>query len=271
MSEMPESGGAARCWRWPVGCGLALAVGTGLLVLLSWGVQAARESAHQTQCQNHVKQWMLAFHNYHDAFESLPIASVRKADGTPIRSWRVSMTPYLDASRFYIEYDHDAAWDEAHNREVADDYRSAVLQCPSRDHTDGVLITDYVVVTGPGTAFPDDGTTSLADITDGLENTILLLEIDRSDIYRSEPRDLRIDDMSFVINDPSRPSVSSSHPDGVTVGFADGAVYRLDPSIRPETLRALLTIAGGEDVKRDDLILGDKETSRVLGERTEGE
>jgi prepilin-type processing-associated H-X9-DG protein len=257
--------------RKSIGCAAIVLIGACVAMLLGHVIQQLREAAHGTQCRNNLKQWTLAFHNYHDIHRTFPLASTNETDGTRVRSWRVALTPLLDSSPFYNEYNHDESWDTAQNRRVAATYRSPVLWCPSQDHRNGVLTTDYVVVCGPGTAFPDDRTTSLADITDGPENTILLMEIDRSDIYWSEPRDLRIDQMSFRINDPSRPSISSAHPGGVTVGFADGAVYRLDPSIRPETLRALLTIAGGENVKRDDLIRGNKETSRVLGERTEGE
>jgi len=95
---------------------------------------------------------------------------------------------------------------------------------------------------------------SLPDITDGPENTILIVEVADSAIHWMEPRDLSIETISFRINDKTKPCLSSHHPDGPLVGFADGEVFRVSRDIPPETLRALLTATGGEDIDRDELV-----------------
>ena len=87
------------------------------------------------------------------------------------------------------------------------------------------------------------------DFHDGPSNTILLTEIADSDIGWLEPKDLVLDQMSLTINDKSRPSISCSRRRGPYIVFADFIhAYSVSSSLSPDTLRALVTIDGGEEV-----------------------
>ena len=132
-----------------------------------------------------------------------------------------------------------------------------VLHCPSDPDRGGSTETQFVAVVGPGTMFPSDGTSRrLADVTDGPENTLIVVEVVNAGIHWMEPKELDWGTMSFRLNDRTYPSVSSNHPfrgsryPGPHVLTVNDMVTNLPRNLHPETLRALLTIAGGERINR---------------------
>jgi len=70
----------------------------GILVgLLLPAVQAAREAARRMQCQNNVKQLMLATHNFESAFKGFPMGAEFEV-GT---AWSSLLLPYLEQNSVY--------------------------------------------------------------------------------------------------------------------------------------------------------------------------
>ncbi|MDR0390979.1 MAG: DUF1559 domain-containing protein, partial [Planctomycetaceae bacterium] len=63
-----------------------------LIALLLPAVQAAREAARRMQCSSHMKQYLLALHNYHDANDAIPPAKMGATD------WGANfvLLPYLE-------------------------------------------------------------------------------------------------------------------------------------------------------------------------------
>jgi prepilin-type processing-associated H-X9-DG protein len=92
----------------------------------------------------------------------------------------------------------------------------------------------------------------ITEITDGLTDTILLVEVADSLIYWAQPEDLRFDKLTFTINGGKRQQISSYHRLGANVVFCDGSVRLLKKSASPQLVKAKLTIDGGEQVPPSD-------------------
>lgn len=223
---------------------LAVLVVFGMGTCLFRAIGNARATAIAMAAQCHLNQLQLALHNYHDAYGCFPPAYVVDNRGKPIHSWRVLILPFIEEKELYEAYRFDEPWNGPNNLKLANQMPK-IYHLPN-DPTP-TSTTNIVTVVGSETAFPGSDCTRIDDFTDGLDHTILLAEITSSGICWMEPRDLRVEDMSFTVNDPKRPSISSSRRRGPYVVFADSIhTYRLSPVLAPETLQALTTRAGGE-------------------------
>jgi len=196
-------------------------------------VQAAREAARRSQCTNNLKQIALALHNYHDTYKTFPPAVLTDEDGTPYRSWRVAILPFIEQQYLADMYDDNEPWDSPVNMQL-EAMIPSVFGCPS----DGIAAmnyeTNYVMITGEGTVggVPNEGT-QMSDIRDGTSNTIMIVEVVNSGIHWMEPRDLSIDELSMMLNDGTPNCPSSNHPGGLNVAMCDGSVRFISETFDP--------------------------------------
>lgn len=115
-----------------------------LVGLLLPAVMQAREAARRTGCKNNLKQLGLAFHNYHDVYDSFPIGGRNhpgKVAPIPVSiSWSgpsffAAVLPHLDQESLFraLDFDSPASGDPIQGKNTArtSGVRISSLLCPS--------------------------------------------------------------------------------------------------------------------------------------------
>ena len=217
--------------------------GLGVALLLP-AVQAARESARRMQCGNNLKQIALALHNYHEANGSFPPAYTVDANGKPLHSWRTLILPFLDQEGLYRQIDLNEPWDspknQAFNQMILPTYHCATNSNP--------MDCSYVAIVGPNTIFQGPNGVKIPAITDGMSNTLMIVEVRGNTKSWMEPVDLDATTMRFQLNaSPTDPG--SFHPGGMNASLADGSVRFLSQSVDPKLIKSMTTINGNEPVQ----------------------
>jgi hypothetical protein len=208
------------------------------------------EAARRIQCSRNLQRLALAIHNYATVNKCFPPAYVTDRNGKPLYSWRALVLPFIADETLAKRFHYDEPWDSKANRKLCKDGRKW-FQCPTAKHADDDCTTDYVMVVGPHMLSDGLHSKNFGDITDGVPNTIMLVEVADSDINWAEPKDLEFDKMDFTING-QKPCVGSHHTSGANVALCDASVHYFCDTLAPETLKAALTIDGGEKVNLDD-------------------
>ncbi len=196
-------------------------------------VQATRETARRIQCQNHLKQIGLAFHQHHETFGFFPSGGWRwntpptyehgapQVGGAQRAGWGFQVLPFLEARAAY-----DAGAETAVGTPIP------TMFCPSRRSPQTVQMQDIYEPPLTGTlirhalcdyaASNRDGTGPVqrfkplrfADIRDGASNTLLVGEKRLNKTFLGQPQD---DDN-----------------EGYTAGWNEDTIRRTDQSPAPD-------------------------------------
>ncbi|MBB3204289.1 prepilin-type processing-associated H-X9-DG protein [Rhodopirellula rubra] len=213
--------------------------------LLLPAVQAAREAARRMSCSNNIKQIGLAMHNYHMAYDSLPPAYTVDANGKPLHSWRTLLLPYLEQQALYNEIDLTRPWDDPVNREISETV-VPTYNCPSTGEASN--LTTYVAVVDPTGIFTGSNPISFQDITDGLSNTLMVMETSPdSAVPWMSPQDADANEFVNAAN------ASHAHPGGAHVLMGDGAVQFFTDSTDITVRKELINRSDGAGTKMNSL------------------
>jgi serine/threonine-protein kinase len=222
-----------------------LPAAAGLDAELVHDVDAIREHSYRAADANNLRLIALAMQNYHNTYGHLPPAVVVGRDGQPLLSWRVELLPFLEQNNFYREFHLDEPWDGPHNAPLLD-RMPRLYSSPKKSADRSPHDTYYQVFTGEPAEAPFGGgrVPKFRDFTDGPANTFLVVEGGTA-VPWTKPADL-----VYSAKGPL-PKLGGTLEGGFNAAFGDGHVFFVKRS-RPEAeLRALITPAGGEQVRPD--------------------
>lgn len=273
-----------------------------LIGLLLPAVQKVREAANRMSCANNLKQIGLAFHNYESSNGSLPSTRIN-TPSSKFRAWTPIVLAYVEQDNAGRLWDKNQRWDAAPNNVLARS-KFKVFLCPSAPATRRSPVTpalgpcDYLAFHQIRRRFyqannlPDPGAdllgalqngldTPFSAITDGLSNTIMILEdagqtnqyILGRDTGTTLPEGLGWADPDGVSGsmDGTHPTTGainpsngtgsggtcimncnnfsepySFHSGGINVVLCDGSVRFVRQSVSPATWAAIMTREQGD-------------------------
>ncbi|MCY2989928.1 MAG: DUF1559 domain-containing protein [Planctomycetota bacterium] len=209
----------------------------------------SRGAANRQECRNNLDRIGQALANYHDGYGMFPPAYLSDGKGLRNHSWRVLLLPFLGHERLYEQYHFDERWDGPRNRLLAAKMPD-VYRCPSRyGKRNPNDRTSYLAVLGPQTMWPDAASRRLADVPDGLDDTLTVVEADPREVNWMEPRDIRVEDAVQLLASAGRRR-PHAHVGGGNMLHADGRVH-FHLYGRPTAYWAPLFTVNGGDLPAD--------------------
>jgi len=160
-----------------------------LVALLLPAIQAAREAARRTECNNNLKQIGLAFHNYHDTYRTLPHGLWHPCSGSKCWGWGSGILPFIELTSLYEKYrPGDSGFSmPAANNELAESLDA--FSCPSdigkaknpnfNDYGKSNYVMNGDLMRDFSPPFPSHNwlvDRSMRDILDGTSNTLMVGE-----------------------------------------------------------------------------------------------
>ncbi len=199
---------------------------------------------YRTLSRNNLKQIGLAFHHYHDAFDSFPTLP-RNSSGLPGQSWSTALLPYLDQTLLAEKMEQQRLATPGDHADAAKTVVATFLNPAIESHhnkSTGLAQIHYAA----NIQVQATRGLKISEIADGTTNTLLVGEINTEIPAWSAAGNWR--DPALGIN--RVPDGFGSPLNGIChFLLADGSVQAISEDTDPGILRAMATPAGGEVVE----------------------
>jgi hypothetical protein len=261
---LPAADGS-RLWLWLAGAGGMVLLGilgvvaAVVLILLSPAKKRVADEELDNgmiapvASQNNLRQLALAMHAYHSVYQRFPPAvyyddprgKISVPGDKPLLSWRVAILPYLDEQALYNQFHLHEPWDSPHNKALL--AQMPRVYVPASAGPGEPYATYYQVFTGPAAPFPQSpfegrASPALIDFTDGTAKTFLIVEAGQA-VPWTKPEDI-----PYALERPL-PKLGGMYRDGFYAAAADGTIHYIPRETPENTIRALITHCGGEEVE----------------------
>lgn len=222
-----------------------LVVGLGLLGLLVGLLLPARRyapsAARRAQSLNNLKQIALGLIMYEKTFHTFPPAYTVDENGNRLHSWRTLILPFVEEAALHKKIDFSKPWNDPANREAIES-EVYVYQCPSAEELPPGHTT-YMAVIAPDGVFSGSEGRKLAEITDDHGGTLMVVEVEAArHAHWMKPVDV---DEAWLRGLASIEALP--HQGGINVTTVDGRAFFLHDDAGEEEIRALISIAGGDE------------------------
>lgn len=239
--------------KWSLVQLVLIAIGVICLIggLLLVGVY--REHRRSLTCLHKLTEVSIALESYRASFGHYPPVYDTDKTGKPMHSWRVLILPFMGEEPLYKSCDFTQPWDAPKNKKLLAE-RPFVYYCDNDPGANraGSTETSYLAVVGPDTAWAGANVAP-----DPLSRSILVVEVNNSNIQWTEPRDFSLSSIEGNDSTSRSPPLSSNHGRdedfffiydrscGVNVATADGSVdFLRTENVSTDSLRKMLQAGG---------------------------
>ena len=153
--------------------------------------QGQQDFSRRTKSGRNIREVTLSLRACADIGEAFPARANFDKQGKPLLSWRVHILPYMEQKALYKQFHLDEPWDSEHNQKLIP-LMPTLFRNPTG--TAGPGKANYLAVCGKGLMFDGSEVRKLDEITDGMSNTIALVEVnDDAAVTWTKPDDWEYD------------------------------------------------------------------------------